>query len=121
MHKICLYFFEIKNVNFLTAALLSNYIIRNLQIGHSLNKIIYPLMRHLSTTQYRLYHGWKIGCFGRFKRKGRASKIWYGKINVPLNNISTNIDYHQHIVRLRNGICNIKVFIARTHNYYYKL
>ena len=120
-HTINLYFYEIKNINFLTSALISNYITRNLQIGHTLNKIIFPLMRHLSISHYKLYNGWKIGCFGRFKRKGRASKIWYGKIGVPLNKISANIDYNHEIVRLRNGICSIKIFIAKTYIYTYNI
>jgi len=57
LHKLNLYFYETKEVNYLTATLLSDYIVRNLKIGHTLNKIIYPLMRHLSFSQYKIYHG----------------------------------------------------------------
>ena len=78
-------------------------------------------MRHLSIARFKLYNGWKIGCFGRFKRKGRASKIWYGKTRVPLNTLSANIDYHQSIIRMRNGICCIKVFIAKTYRFKYNI
>jgi ribosomal protein S3 len=76
-------------------------------------------MRHLQESQYILYNGWKIGCFGRFKRTGRARKMWYGKIGVPLNTLTANIDYAKSIVRLRNGLCCIKVFITRTSVYSY--
>jgi ribosomal protein S3 len=122
IHKnINLYFYETQNINFLTSTLLSSYIVRNLKINHTLNRIIYPLMRHLSYSQYILYQGWKIGCFGRFQRRGRASKIWYGKIRVPLNTISANIDFHSRTIRLRNGICNIKVYIARKYIFVYNI
>lgn len=56
-HKLNLYFYEIKDINFLTSSLISNYIIRNLKIGHTLNKIIFPLMRHLSYSHYKIYNG----------------------------------------------------------------
>lgn len=116
--KINLYFFETKNVEYLTAPLLSNYIIRNIQIGHTLNRIIYPLMRNLS--QLKMYfNGWKIGCNGRFKRRGRAQRVWYGRTSVPLNTLIANIDYSEHIIRLRNGICCVKVFLNKKSKYVY--
>ena len=117
-NKINLYFFETKNVEYLTAPLLSNYIIRNIQIGHTLNRIIYPLMRNLS--QLKMYfNGWKIGCNGRFKRRGRAQRVWYGRTSVPLNTLTANIDYSEHIIRLRNGICCVKVFLTKKNKYVY--
>lgn len=119
--KLSLFFYEVKDINILTSSLISNYIIRNLRIGHTLNRIIYPLMRHLSESQYIFYNGWKIGCFGRFQRRGRARKVWYGKIGVPLNTLIANIDYAKSIVRLRNGLCCIKVFITKTAVYHYYL
>lgn len=119
--KLSLFFYEVKDINILTSSLISNYIIRNLRIGHTLNRIIYPLMRHLAESQYIFYNGWKIGCFGRFQRRGRARKVWYGKIGVPLNTLTANIDYAKSIVRLRNGLCCIKVFITKTAVYHYYL
>lgn len=116
--KINLYFFETKNVEYLTAPLLSNYIVRNIQIGHTLNRIIYPLMRNLSHLKM-YFNGWKIGCNGRFKRRGRAQRVWYGRTSVPLNTLIANIDYSEHIIRLRNGICCVKVFLNKKSKYVY--
>lgn len=116
--KINLYFFETKSVEYLTSALLSNYIVRNIRVGHTLNRIIYPLMRNLSRLKM-LFNGWKIGCSGRFKRRGRAQRVWYGRKGVPLNTLIANIDYSEHIIRLRNGICCIKVFLTKKNRYIY--
>ena len=54
-HKIKISFFETKKIEFLTATLVSGYIVRNLKAGHSLNRIIYPLLRNLAKS--RLYNG----------------------------------------------------------------
>jgi hypothetical protein len=116
-HKIKIAFFETKKIEFLTATLVAGYIVRNLKAGHSLNRIIYPLLRNLARS--RLYNGWKIGCSGRFKRRGRAQRSWFGRQGVALNTISSQIDFTQQIVRLRNGVCCVKVFLSRKPKYVY--
>lgn len=51
----------------LTAPLVNEYIIRNLLIGHSLNRIIYPLINQAyKPFRGNIFCGIKIGCFGRF-------------------------------------------------------
>lgn len=53
--------------------------------------------------------GFKIHCKGRFSRKQRASSIWYQEGKVPLNTLSSRIDYSFHTIPLRNSLCSIKV------------
>jgi ribosomal protein S3 len=68
-----------------------------------------------------LYIGWKIGCFGRFKRQGRAKKVWYnfGSRGVPLSTYIAEVDYTQSHVKLKNGICCIKIFLVHKFKFEY--
>ena len=120
LYNCHLYLYLLKG-NQLTSKLITNYVSRNLKIGHSLNRIIYPLIRFLSDSSKSLYLGWKIGGSGRFQRRGRARKQWFIKGKVPLSTLISNVDYDSQPVRLRNGVCNIKVFIIRKKNFHYNI
>ena len=55
-NKISLLFYEPSDLKFLTSAIISNYIIRNLKVGNTLIKIISPLLAHLEKSRF-VYHG----------------------------------------------------------------
>ena len=52
--------------------LVLKYILIKLKQGKTLNSIIYPLFRTLKQNKNIL--GVKVGCFGRFSRKQRATR-----------------------------------------------
>lgn len=60
-----------------------------------------------------LLKGLKIHCVGRFKRKQRASRYWITKGKVPLNTISTPIDYGYYTITLPNSAITVKVWLNR--------
>ena len=43
--------------NYITSALVTDYIGRNLKTGHNLNKIIFPLLRYLYDENKDIYLG----------------------------------------------------------------
>ena len=114
-----LYIYFLKG-HYLTSTLISDYISRNLKAGHSLNKVLAVLMRHLSEN-LDIYLGWKIGGFGRFQRRGRARKQWFCKGQIPFSMVTSNLDYDSRAIQLRNGICNVKVFLVKRKKFYYNI
>ena len=119
-NKFSLYFFETLKLEYLTSNLISKNIIGNLKKDYVLNKIIFPILNELIDNS-SFYLGWKIGCFGRFQRRGRAKKQWFKEGKLPLSTMISNLDYSFGVVRLRNGVCSIKVYIIRVIKYNYIL
>jgi ribosomal S3-like protein len=105
--KLNIYYIGQGNVN---SSLVLKYLIIKLKQRFSLNELIYPLFRLLKKNKNII--GVKIGCFGRFSRKQRASKIWYSYGKLPLNTLVVPIDYSMSTVKLKNSICGIKVFMC---------
>lgn len=56
LSNCCVYIYLLKS-NYMTATLITDYISRNLKIGHSLNKIIFPLLRYLYDKNKNVYLG----------------------------------------------------------------
>jgi len=68
--------------------------------------------------------GFKMQCSGRFRRKQRASSIWFSYGSVPLNTITEKIDYSYFSIPITNSKITIKVWLHITKiytNWYYKL
>lgn len=57
------------------------------------------------------YRGFKIQCVGRFSRRQRASSYWFSLGKVPLNTLSSIIDYGFYSMPIRNSAISVKVWI----------
>jgi Ribosomal protein S3, C-terminal domain len=116
-NNICIYFYDIVNVHYFTSKLLLIKIINNLKKGKTINQAIYPIINKLYNNN--LITGFKILCSGRFQRKGRARKQWIRKGKVALSTSILNVDYASSIVKLRNGICSVKIFMLYINKFNY--
>jgi hypothetical protein len=56
LSNCCVYIYLLKS-NYMTSSLISDYISRNLKVGHSLNKIVFPLLRYLYNDNKNIYLG----------------------------------------------------------------
>jgi len=108
------FYFNIYNLDFLnlTAEGVSNYISVKLQNKHSLNWVLRPILRDLSIKiDQKNILGYKILCSGRFTRKQIATRMWMKNGLLKLNTLSNLVKYSSVNVRLKYGICGIKVWI----------
>jgi len=62
------------------------------------------------------FMGFKIKCSGRFSRKQRASSSWFLLGSVPLNKVTSFIDYSAYTVFLSNSAITVKVWINKGGN-----
>lgn len=109
-----IYFFNIYNLNFLniTVDAITNYLCLKLQKRYSLNWILRPILKDLNIkVKQKNFLGYKIVCSGRFTRKQIATYMWMRNGSVKLNTITNLIKYSEARVRLKYGICGIKVWI----------
>ena len=60
-----------------------------------------------------MFKGFKVHCCGRFSRRQRASSYWFSKGKVPLNTISSNIDYGFFTIPIRNSAISVKVWLNK--------
>lgn len=113
------YYFNIYSLNFLniTTEIISSYIALKLQSRNSLDWILQPILKDLSKKiKQGVFLGYKIVCSGRFTRKQIATYIWMKKGAVPLNSLSNIIKYSESKVRLKYGLCGIKVWLNYGYN-----
>jgi len=61
--------------------------------------------------------GYKMGFYGRFARKQKASSIWYNYGRMPLNKVSINIDYAFFTIPLKNSAVSIKIWLYKNFKY----
>lgn len=67
--------------------------------------------------------GFKIQLKGRFSRKQIASNLTFVEGSVPLNTLSSNIDYAFATIPLKNSAISVKVWLhtqGNTTNYFLK-
>jgi len=85
-------------------------------------KFNYSQFKWINSFNIRLAHlkpvhaqfmGFKIKCSGRFSRKQRASSSWFSLGSVPLNKVTSLIDYSAHTVFLANSAITVKVWINK--------
>ncbi len=76
-------------------------------------------MNHLRSrisehTRVNNLRGYKMHLTGRFTRKQRAASYWFSKGKVPLNTISTFIDYAFFTIPLQNSAVTVKIWLYKS-------
>ena len=96
-----------------TAKVISDYIIKYLKRGFSLNKIVYTFTKDLFITYPNLL-SIKIKGRGRFTKRRRVKTYWFklGK-NLKFSDINSNLDYAESHINLKFGTGNVKVWLLR--------
>lgn len=109
------YFFNIYSLDFLnvTTDIISTYISLRLQQKYSLNWVLRPILKDLSTKiKKNIFLGYKIVCSGRFTRKQIATYMWMKQGSLQLNSFTNLVKYSEASVRLKYGLCGIKVWLS---------
>lgn len=104
-------FFYMNNKN-ITAKLLCNYFVKKLSQKYTIFEIINPVVRDLKKNKSIL--GFKISFAGRLTKKQRAGVFIKRVKSVPLNRISSIIDYSLDTVILRHGVSCVKVWLHKS-------
>lgn len=113
------YFFNVFTLNFsdITVESITKYISLKLQKKFSLDWVLFPVLRDLNTKlKQKNIAGFKILCSGRFTRKQIATYSWHKKGSLQLNTLSNLIRYSEIRVRLKYGLCGIKLWISYGNN-----
>jgi len=110
--------FNIINLNWLgignksvTSYMIANYITTKLLQKYTIFEVLKPITKDLALNN--TIAGFKIACSGRLTKKLRAGLFVQRGKSVPLSTLDMNIDYSVSTVRLRHGICGIKIWINR--------
>lgn len=109
-----LFYLNVYSLSFLniTVDSIANYISLKLQKKYTLNWILKPILKDLTTRiKQKHFLGYKIVCSGRFTRKQIATYMWMRKGSLKLGNISNLIKYSETRVRLKYGLCGIKIWL----------
>ena len=109
------YHFNVYSLDFLnvTTDIISTYISLRLQQKYSLNWVLRPILKDLSTKiKKNIFLGYKIVCSGRFTRKQIATYMWMKQGSLQLNSFTNLVKYSEASVRLKYGLCGIKVWLS---------
>lgn len=109
-----IYHFNIYSLDFLnvTPDIISTYISLKLQQRYSLNWVLRPILKDLSNKiKSKVFLGYKIVCAGRFTRKQIATYMWMKQGSLELNKFSSLVKYSQTGIKLKYGLCGIKVWL----------
>ena len=109
------YYFNIYNLNFLsvTTEIISTYIAARLQQRYTLNWVLRPVLKDLAKKMKKnIFLGYKIVCSGRFTRKQIATYMWMKKGSLQFNTFTNLIRYSESSVKLKYGLCGIKVWLG---------
>lgn len=108
------YHFNIYSLDFLnvTTDIIATYISLKLQQRYSLNWVLRPILKDLSNKiKSKVFLGYKIVCAGRFTRKQIATYMWMKQGSLELNKFSSLVKYSQASIKLKYGLCGIKVWL----------
>jgi len=111
--------FNFFNLSFtkLTSYIISNYISWKLMQKHRLAWVLQSILKDLSwRVNSGLIGGYKILTSGRFTRKQIATYSWVKGGQLPLNQLTKLIKFSVSSVRLKYGVCGIKVWINYNNN-----
>lgn len=114
-------FFNVYNLDFLniTVNAITDYISLKLQKRYSLNWVLRPILKDLNMKiKQKSFLGYKIVCSGRFTRKQIATYMWMRNGSLNLNSISNLIKYSEARIRLKYGLCGVKIWINYGFNNY---
>jgi len=96
----------------ISASFLGRFIKTKLKLNFPFRTIMKIVIKRLRLLLRKKYiRGFKILFSGRFSRRDRSSYYWKSRGKVPLNSISSHIDYSLVIVKLLNSLCGIKVWV----------
>lgn len=108
-----IFFFNIYKINYdkFNSKGLGKFIAIKLRKRNQLNTIIKPILKDLQIRiNLKNILGYKIVCSGRFTRKQRKVKLWYKNGKIKKNYFDNFTQYSLNTVRLKYGICGIKVW-----------
>ena len=108
------YYFNTYSLDFfnVTTDIIATYISLKLQQRYSLNWVLRPILKDLtSKMKSKVFSGYKIVCSGRFTRKQIATYMWMKQGSLQLNNFSSLVKYSQASIKLKYGLCGIKVWL----------
>jgi hypothetical protein len=111
--------FNIININIRNVHIvaISNYIIKGLVQRYNLKWVLRPIIRDLTEKiKEKKILGYKILCTGRFTRKQIASHLWQNEGAVSVNSYANIIKYFPAKVRLKYGICGVKIWLNYGNN-----
>lgn len=106
--------FNIFSLDFLNVStdVISTYISLKLQQRYSLNWVLRPILKDLTLKiKKKIFLGYKIVCSGRFTRKQIATYMWSKQGSIRLNNFTNLVKYSESTVRLKYGLCGVKVWL----------
>ena len=124
LSKNNIYNFNIYNFNLdvLNPNIISSYLIDKLMNQQNLLFCLQPILKDLQIKIIKKkIIGYKIACSGRFSRKQIASRIWRNSGSINFNTFSNLIKYSFNSIRLKYGICGIKIWINYGSNNNYNL
>lgn len=113
--NVNLFYFNIYSLHVMniSAEAITSHISLRLQKKFSLNWILYPILKDLNNkVKYKNFLGYKLVCSGRFTRKQIATYTWYKNGSLNFNTINNLIRYSEVRVRLKFGLCGIKLWIS---------
>ena len=113
-HNSDTYYFNTYSLDFfnVTTDIIATYISLKLQQRYSLNWVLRPILKDLtSKMKSKVFSGYKIVCSGRFTRKQIATYMWMKQGSLQLNNFSSLVKYSQASIKLKYGLCGIKVWL----------
>ena len=108
------FFFNIYALNLFSVSVeaITSHISLRLQKKFSLNWVLLPVLKDLSyKVKSNVFLGYKLVCSGRFTRKQIATYTWVKKGSIKFNSVSNLIKYSEARVRLKYGLCGIKLWI----------
>lgn len=90
------------------AEFLGRFFLMKFLYRRELVQIINPIVKRLT----RRFSGMRVDCAGRFTRRQRASFTRISRGQVPLNSLSSRVDYTQVSLPLKFGVCSIKLWLG---------
>jgi hypothetical protein len=93
----------------LTAGVIGRIIAYKLESLYTINQIVNPIVKDYLLIKKM---GLAINCSGRFTRKQRAHFLKFRNASVPFSTVLKPIDYFFIAVKLKYGVCGIKIWTA---------
>jgi hypothetical protein len=111
LQNLALYFVKL-SYRTITPMIIGKIISKKLRARDSLLMSIKPFLNFVAGNG-AIFSGITLVCSGRFTKRQRASYSFYKVGSVKFSNISKNILYSNTEVRLKYGMCNIKIWLHR--------
>jgi hypothetical protein len=100
---------SILSVRYMTSEIMLKYMVRRLEQGYFLGSLAKSILKDYMKSNL----GIRFKCSGRFTRVQRAQTYIFKRGRTPLNTFNVKFDYNFKNVRLKYGLCGIKLWLAR--------